>query len=289
MLSCKNVTEIFDVIELIKKKHEFKEANLWSLIALGSCKVNLAEKSSEDHGGKSVQRKGKEEDKELERQFIEWIVKASKDGATSSLKRAAELLDAASEGYWRSGYHVISIEASLVERGLFSAGSSFGYTMFEVGLSFDWLLNLPFIASSSIKGAVKSAWRALHGNDGDEVFGNKHVGSAVFMDAYPVSTGRGGYILYPDVLTPHYSKEGSDIFDETEAFPVPVAYLTVAPQTVFRFQVAVKGDRTDLSKLLSSILYAFKMGLGAKTAVGYGVFDMKPDRVKVKVAGGNGK
>jgi len=274
-------SQITDIIKLVREKR-LDEVNLWSLIALGSCEVNLAEVLG---GGEEDGQSGGEQ----KRFFIEKIALDSKRMAGAALKRADKLLNAASMGYQSSGYHVISVDASLAERGLFSVSSSFGQVIFEVGLSFDWILNLPFIAGSSIKGAVRSAWRVLHGDDGDEVFGGKQVGSVVFMDAYPVSAGREGYIFYPDVLTPHYSKEGKDVFDETEASPVPVAYLTVAPGTVFRFQIAVKSDRVmDMNKLLKSLLYAFRMGLGAKTAIGYGVFKVESNTIKVKVCGGTG-
>ncbi|MEM2549614.1 MAG: type III-B CRISPR module RAMP protein Cmr6 [Nitrososphaerota archaeon] len=275
--------EVRDVAKLVNNVKS-EEANLWSCMVLFFLNANRDGVMSARKGGQGQDESSGEEWK---RRLVEQMCLASKMCAASSLERAKKLSKAASEGYMRLGYHVLSVDAELIGRGLFSASSSFGHVAFEVGLSFDWLLNLPFVAGSSFKGAVRSAWRALNYDGESEAFGGEQVGSIVFMDAYPVQAGLEGYILYPDVLTPHYSREGRDVFDETEACPVPVVYLTVAPGVVFRFQVAVRKEKTvDLGKLLKSVLYAFKMGLGAKTSAGYGVFQAKHDAFKVLVAGG---
>ena len=87
------------------------------------------------------------------------------------------------------------------------------------------------------------------------------------------------YILYPDVITPHYA---DDILDETRVVPVPIPHLSVAPYTTFRFIVGIHKKRIERVCLKSNnivekyIVYAtklaFQLGIGARTAIGYGIF-----------------
>ena len=224
----------------------------------------------------------------LRRHLIEKLTRSLKMQANMICQRTKKMLDGIEEAYRHIGYDVITFEAKLEERGLFGMYQSFGIILFEVGLEFDPYLNVPVIPGSSVKGAVRSAWRALFDEEEKEaedyVFGTtKRVGACIFHDGYPIEAGRNGYLLYPDVLTPHYMKEGRDILKENEAKPSPVVYLTVAPETVFKFLIAmpkdVDGRLRDMFR--KAVLEALRLGIGGKTSIGYGRFSLRSLRMEV--------
>ena len=226
----------------------------------------------------------------LKRQLIEKIAESLKMQVNIVCQRAKKMLDSIEEAYRRTRYEVITFEARLEERGLFGMSQPFGIIPFEVGLEFDPYLNTPIVPGSSVKGAVRSAWRSLFGQDEKEaenyVFGTtKRVGACIFHDGYPIEAGRNGYLLYPDVLTPHYMKEGKDILKENEAKPSPVVYLTVAPETVFKFLIAmpkdVDGRLRDMFR--KAVLEALRLGIGGKTSIGYGRFSLRSLRMEVSM------
>jgi len=157
----------------------------------------------------------------------------------------------------------------------------------EISLAWDPILNLPYVPSSSIKGAVRS-WielyvgKSVDGVSLEEIFGSepgrggvRHAGLVIFTDAYPVSCM--AYLLEPDVITPHYSV-AELAFSEPEASPTPIVFSTIAPNTVLRFIVAFKRKRENsqlvntsvITKLLDLVTRALEDGLGAKTTIGYG-------------------
>jgi CRISPR/Cas system CMR subunit Cmr6 (Cas7 group RAMP superfamily) len=247
----------------IRRKVPLNELNLFSATSVASVEYNL----ERVRGSKYINTRT---------EILEWLVKASKEQAKQLCEEARRRFYRTAEAYRLAGYRLLStegefIEARLSSHGLFG-GRSFGYTLFEVGLEFDPLLNLPMIPGSSIKGALNSAWEALELQGGKElIFGRKEgVGGCVFCDALPIEPNHDGFILYPDVITPHYP---NDILEETKE-PTPIAYISVAPGVKFGFIIAV--DRTIssniLDKLKRAFLFAFSMGLGSKTSVGYGVF-----------------
>lgn len=106
------------------------------------------------------------------------------------------------------------------------------------------------------------------------IFGTtKQAGAAVFFDAIPVNPPQ----LEHDVMTPHFSKyyqdNGSPPADWDE--PKPVPFLTVGKGTNFCFAVGWRGNQDEeahqqarrwLQKGLQNL------GVGAKTAAGYGYF-----------------
>jgi CRISPR-associated protein Cmr6 len=105
-----------------------------------------------------------------------------------------------------------------------------------------------------------------------EIFGTqKQQGKVIFFDAYPV----GEIKLKIDIMNPHYPKyysEGQPPADWQS--PVPIKFLTVE-DTKFQFYLVSKNE--DLLKKSSDLLKeALKYhGIGAKTALGYGIFDVE--------------
>jgi CRISPR-associated protein Cmr6 len=204
---------------------------------------------------------------------------------------------------------VREIEMKLTYRGSFGVSSTFGQIPFEVGLYIHPYFNVPYIPASSIKGAIRNAYYYYlvnHENESNKkpdeecnrLFGDSNFAGLVgFTDAFPIQEGENGYILYPDIINPHYK----DTRNEMEVEPRPIIFLTVAPGTIFKFYMYVikerekeKGgkkekrkiemgakkdlavklipDMEKLGKLDLALLYGLSMGIGAKTALGYSQF-----------------
>jgi len=235
--------------------------NLFSLTNIASLKIRCLGKSEA-----------------LVRKLIERLTQYSSRADFSLVNKH---LNQIKQAYSSLKFPILDLEAKLTYKGLVGASSSFGQLAFDVGLSFDPLLNVPYIPGSSIKGAVKAASilkKVIPDNELlEELFGNDSVGRLDFSDAYPVEGGVKGYILIPDVLTPHYSKRGEDILGEDQVMPTPISFLSIAPATRFRFLIAdraQKADQSFLETLPKAVAVAFSLGIGAKTALGYGTFEL---------------
>lgn len=231
--------------------------------------------------------------------LIEDIVKQSKESFYESKSKICDLLNETKVALKNLGYEVRDVEVKLKSRGLFGTGSNFGKLIFEVGLSFDPILNVPYIPSSSLKGAVRASYFIILRQRGysekdaesecDLLFGSCSVGASLvgFTDAYPIQAGENEYILYPDIMTPHYK----DVDTELDVNPTVISFLTIAPGTHFRFFVFLRKfdgckvdnrsilrtpepKEKDLGLLDLSLLLALKMGIGAKTMLGYSTFDI---------------
>jgi CRISPR/Cas system CMR subunit Cmr6 (Cas7 group RAMP superfamily) len=93
--------------------------------------------------------------------------------------------------------------------------------------------------------------------------------------------------LHVDIMNPHYGDYyGADTSRTPPADylnPVPIKFLTVAKDTAFIFRALVGKNQVDLVKKVKN---AFEKaltaeGVGAKTAVGYGRFDILTDSESV--------
>lgn len=206
---------------------------------------------------------------EKKRDLLELLINKSQ----SEFQRAESYLDLMKEEYSNiyGRDNVVSLRCELECRGSFGAGSSFGRTAFEIGLAFDTILNLPFLPGSSIKGAVRAAYKEDKSDD-ERIFGSPNNRSEViFGDAYPISSnGFYKYFLYPDIINPHYQ---DDEMDETKVQPTPVIHLTVPPGLTFRFIIAFR-KKEQIRETLEAFAVACHRGLGARTAIGYGKFHL---------------
>ncbi|GAB4375330.1 MAG: hypothetical protein Kow0042_20680 [Calditrichia bacterium] len=148
----------------------------------------------------------------------------------------------------------------------------------EVGMILHHIYGVPYIPSSSLKGLlryyltkVKSAQdfdvNALFGYSDSE---NSAKGKIVFMDAFPEP----GFQISVDIMNNHYQdyymgdKPPADWMD-----PNPIKFLTVKDATfVFRmFANKKEVDKKTLEKVAKALAQALTdLGIGAKTAVGYG-------------------
>jgi len=152
----------------------------------------------------------------------------------------------------------------------------------EISISWDPILNIPYIPSSSLKGIarwyVEGVKSSIDGVPVSKFFGDSNsIGLAVFFDAYPIECS-GESLIEPDVITPHY-KETDRKIDEASSSPTPITYPTIAPNTVFATIVALNHSyEEEKTSINSKIAYEFikyvqealTQGIGAKTTLGYG-------------------
>jgi len=152
----------------------------------------------------------------------------------------------------------------------------------EVGIAWHPYLNLPYVPSSTIKGALR-AYLERQKEMICNVFLSGLIGtedevSGIFVtDALPVKCSE--RLIEPDVLTPHYSEVGG-LIDEARAKPTPLVFPTIAPGVRLKFVLALRelkavDARCLVEQLPGVISRAFEFGVGAKTSVGYGAVSIK--------------
>jgi len=209
-----------------------------------------------------------------------------------------------------SKYETIIFEAKLKTPLITGIGESHPH---EVSMVFDHNMGIPYIPASGIKGIVRFAHTlglinkipdgklVERGKDGNpcpphfndeedwtgvpQLFGTQgQRGSVIFLDAYPEKVPD----LHVDIMNPHYGDYYSDdnytIPPADYLNPVPIKFLTVAKDTVFIFRALVDKDSAGL---IDKEKTAFKKalteeGVGAKTAVGYGIFDIEGQKIPEK-------
>jgi CRISPR-associated protein Cmr6 len=151
----------------------------------------------------------------------------------------------------------------------------------EVGFRFHHLYGIPIIPGSGLKGLARAfaEWK-LRDEDPKKkedllklVFGSQEsAGAAIFFDALPVGLPQ----LELDVMNPHYP----DWYQKQEPpanwqSPIPIFFLTVGKETLFRFAIGGRGKNGDDAKTLAKAWLEEalrEMGAGAKTSAGYGYF-----------------
>ena len=213
----------------------------------------------------------------------------------------------------KTGYEFISFKAELKSPLITGIGQTHPN---EVGMVFDHTMGIPYIPASSVKGIVRFAHMleliksenleeytktdkdgeyidesnlktkipAIFGGDADEEKeGEKKTkklkGKVIFLDAYPEKIPD----LHVDIMNPHYGDYYSDENGKTPPAdyldPTPIKFLTVKPGTKFIFRALVPKN----SDLLETVKIAFKNaledeGVGAKTAIGYGRFEIQSNK-----------
>lgn len=177
---------------------------------------------------------------------------------------------------------------------------------FETGFVFDHTYGVPYLPGSSVKGAAR-AWaeadewdypmcEVIFGPDEHPPKGQARIkpfvparGLVIFFDAYPTKWPE----LEVDILNPHYKDYYEDktgkIPPADWLSPEPTYFLTVKPGTQWEFTVAVPpvtpglaealtmagvADREELFTKAAEATRgaATELGMGGKSAVGYGYF-----------------
>jgi len=198
-------------------------------------------------------------------------------------------------GSFSPKYEVVVFKAKLKTPLITGIGETHPH---EVSMVFDHNVGIPYIPASGIKGIVRFAHtlglcndirpeKIKSDKDGkkyfddeedwtniSQLFGTQEKrGSVIFLDAYPEKVPD----IHVDIMNPHYGKyyigesPPADYLD-----PKPLKFLTVAKDTVFIFRALV--DK-KIEGLIDKVKAAFNKalteeGVGAKTAVDYGLFDI---------------
>jgi len=154
----------------------------------------------------------------------------------------------------------------------------------ESGFSLDRNLGLPFIPGTMVKGLLRAwvtQWLSedeLASTDYLRLFGDtadRGAGMIVVHDVFPRTCD----VLEVDLLSTHfprYYRSGGTLEPADDDVLNIVPFLAVKAGTEFEFALTPRGSTTaqeDLehaSRLLGEALYT--LGIGAKTAVGYGHF-----------------
>jgi len=222
--------------------------------------------------------------------------------------------------YEKAGYKIINYQAELKSPLITGIGQTHPN---KVGMVFDHTMGIPYVPASSVKGIVRFAHMleliksdnikeykesdkdgeyivesdlktlipAIFGGDADEEKeGKKKIkklkGKVIFLDAYPAKVP----YLHVDITNPHYgdyyNDEKGEIPPADYLAPNPIKFLTVKKGTVFTFRALVSKDSVFL---LQPVKTAFENalkdeGVGAKTAVGYGRFEIRKDQNKLTAA-----
>jgi len=178
----------------------------------------------------------------------------------------------------------------------------------ETSMTLHHIYGIPYIPGSAIKGVTKH-WAVLKfadknkkdnqkfeesiktvadalekGNDLNievnkitfkdliEIFGTQNQeGRVIFFDAYPV----GNINLKIDITNPHYPRYYSGELPPADwQSPTPIKFLTIE-KTMFQFYLGCKKDKDLLRKALCWLKKALgNSGIGAKTSLGYGYFEI---------------
>jgi len=246
----------------------------------------------------------KKEENENKDKYLQLVIKE-----TNFLLQNTNLLKTLHERieHWikNMGNNLEKFEATTSWRLVIDLGASHPQ---ETSMTLHHIYGIPYIPGSAIKGvtrhwavlkfadnnrkdnekfedAIKRIAEALEsGNDLNievdkitfkdliEIFGTqKQQGKVIFFDAYPV----GEIKLKIDIINPHYPKyysEGQPPADWQS--PVPIKFLTVE-DTKFQFYLVSKNEDL-LKKSVELLKEALKFhGIGAKTALGYGIFEVE--------------
>ncbi|MEM4639450.1 MAG: type III-B CRISPR module RAMP protein Cmr6 [Thermofilum sp.] len=198
------------------------------------------------------------------------------------LNHVQKHLECVEEALLLNGYRLKVCRMVTASRAVIGAGGSFGKVPFELGLSFDPILNVPYIPASSLKGAFRHALEEMRGRDVARLLfgGEREEGVVGVTDAYPVGilkefqgrSEKGSVVrlLEPDVLSPHYP-ETKGLETELDVKPKPVVFATIAPGVVFKFylyynrvlRAKLGGRVADASSELNSKRHIYEGDLAA--------------------------
>jgi len=172
----------------------------------------------------------------------------------------------------------------------------------ENGFTWHHSLGTPYIPGSTVKGLVR-AWMEEFTDQSEQErqqwFGSvlKHdgdpddnqTGELIFMDAIPMAPPE----LTIDIMTPHMGKwyekgddpkqvATADVMPGDWHAPVPVPFL-VTRKASFLFSVAPRaGFNPDMLKVMEALENALAwLGVGSKTAIGYGHMNRDDERLQV--------
>jgi CRISPR-associated protein Cmr6 len=148
----------------------------------------------------------------------------------------------------------------------------------ENGMTWHHTLGVPYLPGSSVKG-ITHAWAKTWANatekDINAIFGfENHVGEIIFLDALPLAPVK----LEPDIMALHYGNYYANPDQPPRDWddPIPIPFLTIAKGQRFVFTLLPRKKTCDPDHLVIAKEWLKQalsiIGAGAKTAVGYGIF-----------------
>jgi CRISPR-associated RAMP protein, Cmr6 family len=187
------------------------------------------------------------------------------------------------------GYRVVDVTGRVNYKAISGLSEGLFHLIFEVGINYDEILDVPYIPGSTIKGVLRSNLYELTGDEGNEIFGDKErEGSVIVSDAYPI----GEKLFVGDIVNPHYYQGGKPVMTEYDVNPVPILHLAIRENVKFRFLIGVDkraklgkiGEKLNVRNAVELVslllLYSMKTGLGARSTKGYNFFEV--ERMEVK-------
>jgi CRISPR-associated protein Cmr6 len=164
----------------------------------------------------------------------------------------------------------------------------------ENGFAFDYAIGVPYLSGSSVKGLCR-AWAELEGTPAAEInrlFGQapegRHGGTrgeVVVLPAYPTRWPRIAIDIvnchHPDYYRHEGGQRSPPVDDES---PVPVFFLAVDQGVEFTFRMFARsaasgsdGATERLARYMDCLAKGLSLlGIGAKSAVGYGTMSVPP-------------
>ncbi|WP_353686777.1 type III-B CRISPR module RAMP protein Cmr6 [Thermodesulfovibrio sp. 3462-1] len=246
------------------------------------------------------------EEKENKDKYLYLVIKEferiKNDYVPTLLKRIKKTIK---EDFEKNGFVIQDFSLALSWRLVIGLGASHPQ---ETSMTLHHIYGIPYIPGSAIKGVTRH-WAVLRFaeelakknnlgiekaieevskklENGDEslslfldtisfqdlikIFGTqKEEGKVIFFDAYPDENIE----LKIDIMNPHYPDYyGGDKPPTDWQNPVPIKFLTIE-KTKFQFYLASR-DKDLLTKAENLLKDALKnFGIGAKTSLGYGVFE----------------
>ncbi len=160
-------------------------------------------------------------------------------------------------------------------------------SILETSMTCDRITGIPIIPGSALKGLAASyamlcelektdRGEAETDSDFKAIFGTQgETGAVIFLDAVPTKLPK----LEVDIMNNHHPNYYGDNTGNTPPAPWdspnPVYFLTLGRASEFAFAVVGRGKETDIQNYVNKAVDWLKaglseMGIGAKTAAGYG-------------------
>lgn len=183
-------------------------------------------------------------------------------------RRWCEMLDT----YQAQGYVVRRFSLRAASRVVVGLGAE---SVLETSICLHRIYGFPIIPGSALKGLARAYARLLNSPSLVEIFGagppEAKAGKVIFFDAIPDDPHN--LELQLDVMNPHYAPyyQGSAPPADYHS-PIPIFFLTIAPGSRFLFALASECENlaSQAEEYLKEGL--MKLGIGAKTTAGYGLW-----------------
>jgi CRISPR-associated protein Cmr6 len=165
-------------------------------------------------------------------------------------------------------------------------------SILETSMTLNRITGIPIIPGSALKGLAASyamlcelqmtqRGDAEANPDFKAIFGTQgETGSVIFLDAVPTKVPK----LEVDIMNNHHPNYYGDNTGNTPPAPWdspnPVYFLTLGRESEFAFAIAGRGEGTEIETYVGQAIGWLKaglseMGIGAKTAAGYGYMPVK--------------